>query len=126
MRLVGCSGGKWLTASECNFTLCRANDLNSWMREDECLTNDKLEPFTTIEELKYAFFIFGDYAEYGGSIDFIKTNQSIDSPVYSIDMAYYGNVDEWINTIEITYKSIWNWIEYLVDRAEDRMLTAEQ
>jgi hypothetical protein len=124
MMFLGCSGGKWLTASECNFTIYRANELNSWMREDECLIDKKTGQYT-VEELNNAFFVFGDHAEYGGSIEFIKTNQSIDSPVYSIDMAYYGDMDEWIDTIEITYKSIWNWIEYLVDRAEDRMLTAK-
>jgi hypothetical protein len=123
MRLLGCNGGKWLTASECNFTIRRASELNIWIREDECLINNQLGQYA-IEELNYAFFIFGDYAEYGGTIEFIKTNQTIDSPVYSIDMAYYGNMDEWIDTIEIDHESIWDWIEFLLDRAQERMLTA--
>jgi hypothetical protein len=124
MRLLGRSGGRWLTANECNFTIHRANELNLWMREDECLINNQLNQYT-IEELKHVFFILGDYAEYAGSIEFIKINQPIDSPVYSIDMAYYGNVDEWIHTIEIDHKSIWDWIGFLIDRAQDRMLAAE-
>jgi hypothetical protein len=124
ISLLGYGAGSWLSIDEYDFDVHRAIYLNKWMKEDDSLVDETGE--LIINELKNVFFISGKYAELGGELEFIKLNiDLLDSCVYTIDMAYYGDIDEWIDTIEITYESIWNWIECLVDKAENRMLAAE-
>jgi hypothetical protein len=124
MSLLGYGAGIWLSNSEYNFDICRATYLNKWIKEDDLLVNETGE--IIIDALKNVFFISGKHAELGGGLNFIKFSvDSLDSPVYTIDMAHYGDINEWIDTIEITYESIWNWIECLVDQAETRMLESK-
>jgi hypothetical protein len=124
MSLLGCSAGIWLSTDYYDFGVRRAIYLNEWMKEDDLLVNKSGE--ILINRFKNVFFISGKQAEFSGGLKFIEFNvDSSDSHVYTIDMAYYGDIDEWIDTIEITYESIWNWIECLVDQAEARMLESE-
>jgi hypothetical protein len=122
MKLMGCSAGKHFLAYENDFTFERAINLNKWMMQDRYLTKEvKLVAKGKLDNI---FFMSGIYAEYCGGIGFIKTGENLlDSPVYYMDMAYENSVDinEWINTIEITDISIWKWIENIVDIAEQKM-----
>jgi hypothetical protein len=122
MKLLGKGGGKWL--SEGDFALAGAIGLSKWMREDNFLIDDRTG--ATISQLENVFFISGRYAVMSGGIEFIKTGEDVfDSYVYNMDMAYSYDIDEWIDTIEIYKKSIFDWIQIDLDIAEQRMLKAK-
>lgn len=124
MNLLGCEGGKWLSHYKTSiFSFERAIDINDWLVNGGFLLNDSRTE--TIKELENVFFMGGQYAEYNGGIQFIKTGENLlDSPVYCIDMASTNlpTIDEWLDTLEIDSNSIWEWIEKFVDLAEHEML----
>lgn len=109
MRLLGGRERTWLPISGYeDFDLARARQLSQWMKEDDYL----------IGELEPAFFISGYHAEFGGGIQFIKIGEnSVDSFVYCIDMACYGDVN-WLDTTEVYSKSIWGWRDGYLSMAE--------
>ena len=75
-----------------------------------------------IDELEHVFFISGRYAEYSGGAEFIKTGDNlVDAVVYNIDMALYNNIDEWVDSIEVAFDSIWQWIEIDINLKEAEM-----
>ncbi len=125
VRLLGYGAGKWLGDREYDYDVRRAVELTNWMRDDKYLLDDSGEP---IERLKNVFFISGMHAPYGGGeMGFIEINSNaLDSPVYFIDMAYSNDsIEEWLGTIELYYRSIWEWIESSVNRAEQQMIAAK-
>jgi hypothetical protein len=120
MKCLGGGNRKWLALNDYeDFSLTRASGLSQWMKEGNFLIDEKGSP---ISELDNVFFISGYYAEFGGGIQFIKTGQdSIDSVVYCIDMAYSSaSIDEWLETVDSS--SIWCWIEGYLSIAEKQML----
>jgi hypothetical protein len=127
-QIMKCLGGgdrKWLALNGYeDFDLARARGLSQWMKEGVFLTD---ENGVIISELDHVLFISGYYAEFGGGIQFIKTGQdSIDSVVYCIDMAYSNaDINEWLETIEVYSNSIWGWIEGYLSIAEKQMLRAK-
>ncbi|HEY9692860.1 MAG TPA: hypothetical protein V6D15_11675 [Oculatellaceae cyanobacterium] len=40
-------------------------------------------------------------------------------------MAFSDNSDEWVNSIEIAFDSIWKWIEVVVTEKEEAMLKSK-
>ena len=122
MKLLGKGGGKWL--AEGDFTLGGAVDLSQWMRESSFLLDDRTG--TTISHLENVLFISGKYAGLSGGIEFIRTGEDVLDPlVYNMDMAYSDDIDDWIDTIEISNKSIFDWMQRDLDMAEQRMLKAK-
>jgi hypothetical protein len=124
MKLLGGRDCKLLCISEReDFDLARAKYLSKWMKEDDYLID---ETGAIISKLENVFFISGYYAEFGGGIQFIKTGDNqVDSVVYCIDMAYIayiGDINGWLDTIEVDDKSIWGWIEGYLNIVEEQML----
>ena len=97
VELLGYGAGKWLCDCKYDYDIRRAVELTDWMREDDYLRDESGE---TIERLKNIFCISGRHALYGGGeMRFIEINSNpLDSPVYSIDIACYGDDEEWLAT----------------------------
>jgi hypothetical protein len=120
MRLWGGGPEKNLSIYGDNFILARAISLNKWMEENTFLIDESKA--ANIYELENVFFISGRYAEYGGGAEFIKTGDDlVDTVVYNIDMALYDNIDEWVDSIELAFDSIWQWIEIDMNWKEAEM-----
>ncbi len=122
VQLLGYGAGKWLCDCQYDYDVRRAVELTDWMRDNNEILDEFGKP---IERLKNVFFMSGRYALCGGGgMKFIEiNNNTLDSPVYSIDHHnLYENDEEWLDTIELDYRSIWDWIESIVDRAEQRMI----
>lgn len=121
MKLLGGRDRKWLCIPDYeDFDLLRAKNLSKWMQEDDYLID---ETGASISKLENVFFISGYYAEFCGGIQFIKTGDNqVDSVVYCMDMAYSGDINEWLDTIEVYDKSIWGWIEGYLSLVEKQML----
>jgi hypothetical protein len=121
MRLWGGGVEKGLSIYEDDFKLTRAVSLNKWMQENKFLINEGTGDI--ISELENVFFISGRYAEYGGGAEFIRTcENSKDTIVYNIDMALSDNIDEWVDSIEVAFDSIWIWIEVVLNDKEKQLL----
>lgn len=121
MRLWGGGVEKGLSIYGDDFKLARAVSLNKWMQENKFLTNEGTGDI--ISELENVFFISGRYAEYGGGAEFIKVGENLaDAIVYNIDMALSDNIDEWVDSIEVAFDSIWAWIEIDLNEKEEQLL----
>lgn len=124
MRLWGGGVEKGLSIYGDDFKLTRAVSLNKWMEENTFLIDE--DTGAIISELDNVFFISGRYAEYGGSAEFVKTGEDlVDTIVYNIDMALFDNVDEWVNSIEVAFDSIWAWIEIDLKEKEEQLLKSK-
>jgi hypothetical protein len=120
MRLWGGGSENFLSVYGDDFILARAISLNKWMEENTFLIDESKA--ANIDELKNVFFISGRYAEYSGGAEFIKTGDDlVDAVVYNIDMALYDNIDEWVDSIEVAFESIWHWIEIDINWKEAEM-----
>ena len=117
MRFWGGGVEEGLSVYGDNFKLTRAVSLNEWIREDMSLIDKNTGDI--ISGLENVFFISGRYAEYGGGAEFIKTGENLaDAIVYNIDMALSDNIDEWVDSIEVAFESIWTWIEIVLNEKE--------
>jgi hypothetical protein len=117
MRLWGGGVEKGLSIYGDNFKLARAIRLNKWMQENTFLTDRSKGAIAS--ELENVFFISGRYAEYSGAAEFIKTGENLaDAIVYNIDMALSDDLDEWVDSIEVAFDSIWVWIEIVLNEKE--------
>jgi hypothetical protein len=124
MKLWGGGAEKVLSIYGDYFILARAISLNKWMEENTFLIDETKG--TNINELKNVFFISGRYAEYGGGAEFIKIGENlVNTVVYNIDMALYDNLDEWVDSIEVAFDSIWAWIEIDLNEKESEMLKSK-
>jgi hypothetical protein len=120
MRFWGGGAEKVLSIYGDDFILARAISLNKWMEGNTFLIDES--KVANIDELENVFFISGWYAEYGGGAEFIKTGDDlVDAVVYNIDMALYNNIDEWVDSIEVAFDSIWQWIEIDINLKEAEM-----
>ncbi len=120
MRLWGGGAEKGLSVYGDDFILARAISLNKWMEGNTFLI-DEIKGANT-DEIENVFFISGRYAEYGGGAEFIKTGDDlVDAVVYNIDMALCDNIDEWVDSIEVAFDSIWQWIEIDINWKESEM-----
>ena len=117
MRFWGGGVEKGLSIYGDDFKLTRAVSLNEWIQENTFLIDENTGD--SISRLKNVFFISGRYAEYGGGAEFIKTGENLaDAIVYNIDMALSDNIDEWVDSIEVAFESIWTWIEIVLNEKE--------
>jgi hypothetical protein len=120
MRLWGGGAEKVLSVYGDDFILARAISLNKWMEGNTFLIDENKG--ANIDELENVFFISGRYAEYCGGAEFIKTGDDlVDAVVYNIDMALCDNIDEWVDSIEVAFDSIWQWIEIDINWKEAEM-----
>jgi hypothetical protein len=120
MRLWGGGIEKGLSIYGDDFIFARAISLNKWMEGNTFLIAESTG--TNTGKLENAFFISGRYAEYGGGAEFITTGEdSVDAVVYNIDMALYDNLDEWIDSIEVVFDSVWQWTEIQINWKEAEM-----
>jgi hypothetical protein len=125
MRLWGGGVEKGLSIYGDDFKLARAASLNKWMEENKFLIDEGTG--NIISELENVFFISGRYAEYSGGAEFIKTGENLaDTIVYNIDMALSDNIDEWIDSIEVAFDSIWAWIEIDLNEKEEQLLKSKK
>jgi hypothetical protein len=125
MRLWGGGVEKGLSIYGDDFKLARAVSLNKWMQENTFLIDENKGAIAS--ELENVFFISGRYAEYSGGAEFIKTGENLaDAIVYNIDMALSDNIDEWVDSIEIAFDSIWAWIEIDLNEKEEQLLKSKK
>lgn len=121
MRLWGGGVEKGLSIYGDDFKFARAVSLNKWIQENTFLIDESKGAIAS--ELENVFFISGRYAEYSGGAEFIKTGENLaDAIVYNIDMALSDNIDEWVDSIEVAFDSIWVWIEIVLNQKGEQLL----